>query len=323
MVGYLDPSSSFVGVAAARSQSIARSADRLRGLHARRSSGSRRWSKNDAIVPKQTSYARVVSGEIPILIDYDFNAYRGPVPGQGNARFVIPKEGSVIVPYVMGLVKGGRTRRTARRCSTSCSPIRARRSSRNAFVRPIRPRAASPEARRSFCPMPNTPAPRASTSGRSRKRRRRSSSATWPKAADRPEQPDAAAATADGCIRRPAKFRTSRSRSFPPSSIFVAFFVLPFARLFVASWTAPPRAGAYTHRPDRSALPSSLAEHCGARCGRHLRDADRSRASPAFSSTATSFRAAPRPGRDADAAARLPRRRGRLHGDHAGRAPGR
>ena len=32
--------------------------------------------KNDPIVPKQTSYARVVSGEMPILLDYDFNAYR-------------------------------------------------------------------------------------------------------------------------------------------------------------------------------------------------------------------------------------------------------
>ena len=33
-------------------------------------------SKNQPIVPKQTSYARVISGEIPILLDYDFNAYR-------------------------------------------------------------------------------------------------------------------------------------------------------------------------------------------------------------------------------------------------------
>ena len=31
---------------------------------------------NQPIVPTQTSYARVLSGEIPILLDYDFNAYR-------------------------------------------------------------------------------------------------------------------------------------------------------------------------------------------------------------------------------------------------------
>ena len=45
--------------------------------------------KNDAIVPKQTSYARVVSGEIPILFDYDFNAYRRKYAEKGNFEFVI------------------------------------------------------------------------------------------------------------------------------------------------------------------------------------------------------------------------------------------
>lgn len=41
-------------------------------------------AENDPIVPKQTSYARVVSGEIPILFDYDFNAYRGNYEEGGN-----------------------------------------------------------------------------------------------------------------------------------------------------------------------------------------------------------------------------------------------
>ena len=41
-------------------------------------------------MPKQTSYARVVSGEIPILLDYDFNAYRAKYTDKGNVEFVIP-----------------------------------------------------------------------------------------------------------------------------------------------------------------------------------------------------------------------------------------
>ena len=58
-------------------------------------------------MPKQTSYARVLSGEIPILFDYDFNAYRGKYKDKANVEFVIPKEGTVVVPYVMSLVKNG------------------------------------------------------------------------------------------------------------------------------------------------------------------------------------------------------------------------
>src|SRR5258708_32635686 len=61
--------------------------------------------KNDPIVPKQISYARVVSGEMPILLDYDFNAYRAKYSEKGNFEFVIPCEGSVVFPYVVGLVK--------------------------------------------------------------------------------------------------------------------------------------------------------------------------------------------------------------------------
>ena len=44
------------------------------------------------------------------------------------------------------------------------------------------------------CPTPNMRAPRASTSARSRKRRTRSSSAIWPRAADRPSNQTHAAA---------------------------------------------------------------------------------------------------------------------------------
>ena len=42
--------------------------------------------KNQPIVPKQTSYARVVSGEIPILFDYDFNAYRAKYKDKAQLR---------------------------------------------------------------------------------------------------------------------------------------------------------------------------------------------------------------------------------------------
>jgi hypothetical protein len=69
MVGYLDPSSAAVGYVGAVAVNLA-----LGG-----SSTSfdpainffKELRKTDPIVPKQTSYARVVSGEMPILFDYE------------------------------------------------------------------------------------------------------------------------------------------------------------------------------------------------------------------------------------------------------------
>ena len=60
--------------------------------------------KNEPIVPKQTSYARMLSGEIAILLNYDFNAYRARYKDKANAAFVIPAEGTLVVPYVISLV---------------------------------------------------------------------------------------------------------------------------------------------------------------------------------------------------------------------------
>ena len=74
MVGYLDPSSAFVGYAGAVAVNRALGGD-LENFDPA-IDYFQRLAENDPIVPKQTSYARVVSGEIPILFDYDFNAYR-------------------------------------------------------------------------------------------------------------------------------------------------------------------------------------------------------------------------------------------------------
>ncbi|VIO77417.1 hypothetical protein CI41S_56720 [Bradyrhizobium ivorense] len=69
MVGYLDPSSAAVGYVGAVAINLA-----LGGSPANFDpaiSFFKELRKNDPIVPKQTAYARVVSGEMPILFDYD------------------------------------------------------------------------------------------------------------------------------------------------------------------------------------------------------------------------------------------------------------
>lgn len=104
LVGYLDPTSAAVGYVSAVAINTA-----LGGTFENFTPAIgylKALAANGAIATKQTSYARVVSGEIPILLDYDFNAYRAKYTEHGNFQFVLPCEGSVSFPYVMTLVKG-------------------------------------------------------------------------------------------------------------------------------------------------------------------------------------------------------------------------
>ncbi|MGA2566335.1 MAG: extracellular solute-binding protein [Pseudolabrys sp.] len=137
MVGYLDPSSAavgYVGVVAVNNSlggnenNFTPAIEFFKGL-----------KKNDAIVPKQTSYARVVSGEIPILFDYDFNAYRAKYTEKGNFEFVIPCEGSVVFPYVVSLVKNAPDKEKAKKVLDYLLSDKGQAIWTNAYLRPARP----------------------------------------------------------------------------------------------------------------------------------------------------------------------------------------
>jgi putative spermidine/putrescine transport system substrate-binding protein len=137
MVGYLDPSSAavgYVGVVAVNNSlggnenNFTPAIEFFKGL-----------KKNDAIVPKQTSYARVVSGEIPILFDYDFNAYRAKYTENGNFEFVIPCEGSVVFPYVVSLVKNAPDKEKAKKVLDYLLSDKGQAIWTNAYLRPARP----------------------------------------------------------------------------------------------------------------------------------------------------------------------------------------
>jgi putative spermidine/putrescine transport system substrate-binding protein len=137
MVGYLDPSSAAVGYVGAVAVNIALGGNDgdftpavnfFKDLH-----------KNQPIVPKQTSYARVVSGEIPILFDYDFNAYRAKYGESGNFDFVIPCEGSVVFPYVTSLVKNAPDKDKAQKVLDYFLSDKGQAMWANAYLRPARP----------------------------------------------------------------------------------------------------------------------------------------------------------------------------------------
>jgi putative spermidine/putrescine transport system substrate-binding protein len=150
MVGYLDPSSAAVGYVGAVAINLA-----LGGSASNFDPAInffKELRKNDPIVPKQTSYARVVSGEMPILLDYDFNAYRAKYSEKGNFEFVIPCEGSVVYPYVIGLVKNAPDKDKAKKVLDYLLSDKGQAIWTNAYLRPARPIPLPDAVKKKFLP---------------------------------------------------------------------------------------------------------------------------------------------------------------------------
>lgn len=103
-VGYLDPTQAAVGYSVATAVNFAMGGDFDNwdpGFEY-----LQKLNDNGAIVSAQTATAKVAQGEIPILIDADFNGYKLRDEGS-NVTIVLPEEGTILIPYVVGLVKGG------------------------------------------------------------------------------------------------------------------------------------------------------------------------------------------------------------------------
>jgi len=150
LVGYLDPTSAAVGyvisVAVNRAfggnfDNFTPALDYFKAL-----------AENEAMVTKQTSYARVVSGEIPILLDYDFNAYRAKYTESGHFEFVLPCEGTVSFPYVMTLVKDAPHTEVAKRALNYLLSDKGQLFWASAYLRPALPIAMPAEIAEKFLP---------------------------------------------------------------------------------------------------------------------------------------------------------------------------
>lgn len=150
MIGYLDPTSAFVGYASVTAVNKALGGDLdnfTPGIEY-----MKKLQENKPIVPKQTSYARVLSGEIPILLDYDFNAYRAKYKDQANIEFVIPEEGTIIIPYVMSLVKNAPHPELGKKILDFIMSDKGQAVWANAYLKPVRPSALNPEVASKFLP---------------------------------------------------------------------------------------------------------------------------------------------------------------------------
>jgi putative spermidine/putrescine transport system substrate-binding protein len=150
LVGYLNPASAAVGQVGVIAVALALggSYDRLDPAIA----FFKQLQANQPIVPTQTAYARVLSGEIPILLDYDFNAYRAKYKDHANVEFVIPQEGSIAVPYVMSLTAGAPHADNAKKVLDFVLSDEGQALWANAYLRPVRANAMSKEAASRFLP---------------------------------------------------------------------------------------------------------------------------------------------------------------------------
>jgi putative spermidine/putrescine transport system substrate-binding protein len=150
LVGYLNPASAAVGQVGVIAVNLA-----LGGTYENLDPGIaffRQLQANTPIVPMQTSYARVLSGEIPILFDYDFNAYRAKYKDNAPAAFTIPQEGTQQLPYIMGLVARGPNPEQGRRILDFLLSDEGQRHWASAYLRPVFASALTPEMKGRFLP---------------------------------------------------------------------------------------------------------------------------------------------------------------------------
>ena len=150
LIGYLDPASAFVGYVGAVAVNQARGGDLDNfgpGIEYFKA-----LQKNEPIVPKQTAYARVLSGEIAILLDYDFNAYRAKYKDKANVQFVIPAEGSLVVPYVMSKVANAPHGDNANKVLDFVLSDEGQAIWANAYLRPVRDVPMPKEVQDRFLP---------------------------------------------------------------------------------------------------------------------------------------------------------------------------
>lgn len=103
LVGFLDPTQAAVGYSVVVAANLALGGD-LDDFDPAMSYFAE-LARNGLILPAQTATALVQQGEIPILIDADFNGYRLANIDEAPIQVVIPCEGSLEIPYTMSLVK--------------------------------------------------------------------------------------------------------------------------------------------------------------------------------------------------------------------------
>jgi len=149
-VGFLDPTSAAVGYSVITAANLAMGGtldDWDKGIDY-----LKRLEANGAIHPKQTANAKVMKGEIPILIDADFNGYKMKHNDNAPIEVVIPAEGSLKIPYVISLVKNAPHEENAKKYLDYLLSDEGQSLFADGFVQPIRNVDIPQETKEKFLP---------------------------------------------------------------------------------------------------------------------------------------------------------------------------
>lgn len=136
LVGFLDPTQAAVGYSVLTAANLALGGtledfdpamDYFTQLH-----------QQGLIMPAQTATAMVQQGEIPILIDADFNGYKLANLDDAPVQVVIPCEGSLAIPYVMSLVKDAPRAENGKALINFALSDEGQRLFAESYLRPVR-----------------------------------------------------------------------------------------------------------------------------------------------------------------------------------------
>ena len=107
---------------------------------------------NEVMYPKQDATARLMKGEIGILVAADFTGYTCKYQEDAPVEVVIPAEGSIRIPYTMSLVKGAPHADNGKKLIEFCLSPEGQKLFAEGFVRPIDPTALTDDLRDKFLP---------------------------------------------------------------------------------------------------------------------------------------------------------------------------
>lgn len=142
-VGFLDPTQAAVGYSVYTAGNLA-----MGGTLDNWDPGVAYFKKlkeNGLILPAQTATAMVQQGEIPILIDADFNGYKLKYIDNAPVEIVIPKEGSISIPYVISLVKGAPNAANGKALLDFTLSDEGQKLFTESYLRPVRDISIDPE----------------------------------------------------------------------------------------------------------------------------------------------------------------------------------
>ena len=142
---YLDPRTTGVGFAILVAASIANGGNETNLTPGIDYLAKLQKMGNVKSIDTTVAKAKFLKGEIPIWISYDFNEYKAKYLEGAECEIVIPKDGSVTVPYVISMVKGAPHPNGAKLWLNWILSEKGQKIFAKGFVRPVVPGVELPE----------------------------------------------------------------------------------------------------------------------------------------------------------------------------------